>query len=136
MAKKSPTYILLFLLMVSMVSACQTQQVEETQQTQPTISSNDVVGIWSGNSQWMCGRGDPAWITTMEFTSDGSFGMLMTDPNGMTVKGNGTWSLSGNNIKMNVSTNVWSGTVSDGKMEGTFKDERDPCTGNWSVAKN
>jgi len=130
MAKKTFSFVFWFLLIVSIVSACQTQP------NQPNPSSNDIVGFWSGKAQWMCGHGDPPWITTMEFKSDGSFAMLMTDPNGVTTKGNGTWSLSGNDIEIKLSTNVWSGTVSNGKMEGTFKDDRDSCTGNWSVTKN
>jgi len=136
MDKKSLSFVFLFLLVASVVSACQTQPTQETQQIQPNLSSPNIVGIWSGEAQWLCGHSDPPWVTTMEFKSDGSFVALLTAKDTPTSKASGTWSLSGNSIEIKFPTNVWSGIVSNGKMEGTFKDDRDTCTGNWSLKKN
>ncbi len=129
---KSLFFVFLFLLIASVVPACQTQ---ETQSTQLSFSSDDIVGFWNGEAQWMCGRGDPPWRTTLEFRSDGSFAILMTDPNLLTTRENGTWTLSGSKIEIKFPTMVWSGTVSGDKMKGTFKDNGETCTGNWSLTK-
>ena len=84
----------------------------------------------------MCGHDDPPWATTIEFKSDGSFIATMTIPNLPVSVGNGNWSLSENNIELKFPTTVWSGEVSNNKIEGSFKDERDSsCKGNWSITK-
>jgi hypothetical protein len=127
MTKKFLSFTFLVLLMVSVISACQTQ---------PDSNSEDIVGSWTGEAQWMCGHGDLPWATAIKFKSDGSFTATMTIPNLPESVGDGNWSLSENNIEIKFSTTVWNGTFSSNKMEGTFKDDRDPsCKGNWSLTR-
>ena len=128
MAKKLNSYMFLISLILILASACQPQSDSNSQ-------DQDILGVWTGEAQWNCGNGDPAWSTTIEFKSDGSFTATMDIPNLPQSVGNGDWSLSENNVELRFPTTVWNGTVSNDKMQGTFKDDRDPCTGNWSLTK-
>jgi hypothetical protein len=116
----------------------QTKNPDHEDDTQIRVESL-IVGLWKGEAQWMCGHNDPTWMTTIEFQSDGSFAAQMTAPQTPASSGNGNWILSENRIEIDFANNVWSGTVSNGKMEGTFEgpfgDDRDTCSGNWSLIK-
>jgi hypothetical protein len=118
----------LIFVVTTLISACSAQ---------PTLQQQDIVGVWTGDAQWMCGHGDPAWATTFEFRSNGTLSSTMTIPNLPDSTGNGVWSLVDNRIEIKLSaTAIWTGDVSHNKMAGTFQDTRDQsCTGNWSLVK-
>ena len=130
MKKRSNHLLVLIVLVGSILLACQSQPI-------PTPDS--IVGIWKGQSEWLCGNDDPAWSTTIEFKADGTFTATMNLPKSNAPfpqsVGDGTWSLSESNIEMKFSTTTWSGKVSDTKMEGSLADNGTSCNGNWFLRK-
>ena len=117
----------LIILLANNISACQSQS---------NSNSNSIVGVWIGESQWLCGHSDPASPTTMEFKSDGSITAITIIQTELQTTGNGTWSLSENNIEIRFpKATTWTGTVSDSKMEGIIKNEDATCKGSWSLTK-
>jgi len=130
MKKISNRLLVLIVLVGSVLSACQSH---------PSLTADSIVGIWKGQSEWLCGNDDPAWSTTIEFKADGTFTAAMNLPKSNAPfpqsVGNGTWSLSESNIEMKFSTTTWSGKVSDTKMEGSLADNGTSCNGNWFLRK-
>jgi uncharacterized protein YceK len=130
MKKRSDHLLVLIVLVGSVLSACQSS---------PTSTTESIAGTWVGRSQWLCSNDDPAWSTTIEFKTDGTFTAIMdlpmsNAPHPQSV-GNGTWSLSESNIEMKFSTTTWTGKVSDNKMEGSLADDGTSCDGKWFLNK-
>lgn len=130
---KHSLYILrgLIISISLIVVACQPNSV---------IDPNSIVGVWEGEAQWLCENDDLVWSTTIEFKPDGSFTATMDIPASNAPLphslGNGTWSLSKNDIEIKFPTTIWTGVVStEQKMEGTLSDEGISCTGKWLLTK-
>lgn len=64
MKKLSNRLLFLIALVGSVLSACQSH---------PSLTEDNIVGVWKGQSQWLCDNDDPAWSTTIEFKADGTF---------------------------------------------------------------
>jgi len=130
MKKRSNHLLVLIALVGSVLSACQSH---------PSLTADIIAGTWVGQSQWLCGNDDPAWSTTIEFRADGTFTATMNLPKSNAPfpqsVGDGTWSLSDSNIEMKFSTTVWTGKVSDSRMEGSLVDNGTSCNGKWYLSK-
>lgn len=130
MKKRFHYFLIVMVLVMVTLSACQSKPIPTTE---------NIAGTWVGRSQWLCSNDDPAWSTTIEFKTDGTFTATMDLPMSNAPLpqsvGNGTWSLSESNIEMKFSTTTWRGEVSDNKMEGSLADDGTSCDGKWFLNK-
>ena len=99
--------------------------------TSTSVEENSIEGTWRGTAQWLC-ENNPVWNLSMNFQSNGSISATLSGPGDTTIA-QGSWTLEGNEIRIQVQTNFWYGTLTDKTIKGTF--EEDDCSGVWLIKK-
>lgn len=114
------------------------EQVVETSTLTPSVTTTStnsdedkITGTWTGTAQWKC-NDNPVWNMTMNFQSNGTVSITLSGP-GETTSAEGKWVLQENQIRIQLQTNFWYGTVTENNIRGSF--EEDDCSGVWFAQK-
>jgi hypothetical protein len=107
-----------------------TGTVKVTPTTTNTALDN-MSGTWTGTAQWMCDD-NPVWNMSMDFRVNETVIITLSGP-GETTSAEGKWVLKENQIRIQLQTNFWYGTVSEKAIKGYF--EENDCSGVWFAQK-
>lgn len=111
-----------------------------TMEVSPTGEASQIIGLWSGTTQWLCDN-SPPMETTMDFKSTGKVTIIFVWQGMDPVIREANWTLNAGEINISVEYggeyDQMKGTVTGNTITGSFEEHNEnfDCYGTWMVTR-